>query len=139
MRPIEDIKVYNPKEKGINYETIKAVEKINPEAAYRLIVGLYEAVSQSRVGENLTLNDYLFLPGLSRTTNNTGGYFARNPNVSAVLFMDGKFHSQYNGAEQLRVNLEELAKGFGSIPFMFSQDPGREPVNFLFDQGLIKL
>jgi len=103
---LEDIKVYDPKRDGLDFETYsnayKAAEAVNRNAAYAMHDGLVRKVQKSPVGDTgITLADFL---------SPEDGFFSLNTGVLAVVFMDGKFHSKYNREEFKSLDVDELAK-----------------------------
>lgn len=110
---IKDLKVYDPKSDGITAEKVReiseAIDKMHPRASYFFKDGLTEKVLDSKIaGNGLTLRKFL---------SGKNGYLAKKGEV-CVVFMDGKFHSEYNGSNF--PDLDKLEKETNSIPFAFS-------------------
>ena len=114
---LNQFKVYDPKEDGIDFKTYQdafcKIQLINPKLAEILHEGLVEEVLNSNVGGYRTLNDALY---------GENKYFSSNPDVYSVLFMDGRFHSQYDKNNHDELNLKRLGEEANSIPFMFTRE-----------------
>ncbi len=107
-RDIRDLKVYDPKSDGITFQKWpqghEALRAIQPRFEYLLSEALYLRVHRDKVAEGLSLKDYL------------EGFFEAQP-ASMVVFVDGRFHSQY--AEPYTLDGEALARETNSVPLMF--------------------
>ncbi len=100
---IREINVFDPK---VSYTDLCArADRMNYH------VKLLEQVSQSDIGNGRTLEDFL--------CNNKTGYFRRN-NVELVIFLKGKFHSEYpNWRSISEKQLDQIAKDTNAIPFIY--------------------
>ena len=120
MIDIKKIKVYNPRDDGWDYETYLAIFKyvkreLGQEVLSKLRTSLEQKVLSSEVEEGLTLREYL---------KGYDGYFSTHPDVAHVVFVDGRFHSEYqNGKLDLTKKREEIAKETNSIPFIYGRSP----------------
>ncbi len=116
---IQDIAVYNPMSDGLDYQEYQkrywAAHERSPQGAYAINDGLYDKVLASVVGNGMTLEDFLF---------GKGGYLTKDPEGTAVIFVNGRFHSEYHGAANYcLIDLELLNKEANRIHFMFSWLP----------------
>lgn len=115
---IKDVKVYDPKQDGLDFETYRkaydAAMAVNRRAAYAMHGGLFQKVEDSEVEHGRTLGAFL---------NDAKGFFQNHPETVAVLFMDGRFHSQYDREGYKTLELDKLAQQSNSLPFAFSHFP----------------
>jgi len=103
----------------------------NPNLALDMISCVKEKVLNSKISEDLTFHDYLY---------SENGYFAQNPNVFAVVIVDGKLSSVYKYLDkdknEPKVDLAGIAKEVNSLPFVFcNNDPEG---NYLRRQKFLK-
>lgn len=111
---IHDIKVYNPKDDGLDYKAylkIKAYfEKLSTKAFDIFNKGLAKKVLNSKIDKNTNLREFLF---------GEKGYLVKRQ--ISVIFLDGKHHSTYpSDISPSSDDLEKFAKATNSIPFAFS-------------------
>ena len=115
---IQDVKVYDPKQDGLDFETYRkaydAAMAVNRKAAYAMNDGLFQKVENSEVEHGRTLGAFL---------NDEDGFFQNHSETVAVLFMDGRFHSQYDREGYKTLELDKLAQQSNAIPFAFSYFP----------------
>ncbi len=111
---IADIVVYDPMSDGIDWEIYQKryweAHARSVEEAYAINDGLYDKVSASLVGKGLTLEEFMV---------GKGGYLTHDKEGTAVVFVNGRFHSEYHGVEMYSVDLEKLGKEMNAIPFEF--------------------
>ena len=100
---------------------IKEIRVFDPEVTYAQLctrpdrmnyhLELLEQVSQSDIGNGRTLEDFL--------CDKETGYFRRN-NVELVIFLKGKFHSEYSNSRPIsEKQLDQIAKDTNAIPFIY--------------------
>ena len=111
---IEAILVYDPATDGLDFAAYEALRNNNPDAAFDLNYSLLYRVLNSRVG-NRTLKEFLF--------DDDNGYFSANPNTVAVVFANGRGHSQYTREGYKTLDLDALGRNTGAIPFAFTHFP----------------
>lgn len=119
---IRAIKVYDPKDDGLDYETcqqmLMAAKEVTDEAAYLIWDGLVERVASSKINGEETLTDFLYVNS-EAPKDAAQSYFTRNPDIKAVVFMDGKFHSEYDQESLDKLAVEHLPKENNAVPFIF--------------------
>ena len=119
MVDIKEIKVYDPKQDGLDFQTYEraflAVEQVSPRAADLLLDGLHNRILKSKVDGQKTLREFLF---------GKDGYFSGKETFAAVMFLDGRFKEEYNIPTY--PNLDTIANETNSIPLMFFHDPEGE-------------
>ena len=134
---IENIRFYDYKKEGLDFKTYKLFlqvgKNINPFAASMMHRGLVENVKNFNVLPDDTSYESAkplkkFLYGdkpyhYTKPNYCPKSYFGSNPNIEMVVFMDGKFHSQYNVDGYNNFDSLKLAKENNSIPFMFCRVP----------------
>jgi hypothetical protein len=112
---IEDLKVYDPKQDGLDFQSYSkeydSLFAINMKKAYDFNDSLYQKIQNSKVESGVTLDKFL------------DDFFANQDNIVAVVFVDGKLYSQLDRTSYKKLNLDEIAKETGSIPFAFSYFP----------------
>ena len=98
MVDIRDIIVYDPKNDG--YDLTAYLTEVDPvksaKFAGKILDRLYKKLRESRVEGDKTLENFLYA---------NDGYFLQRPTVKAVVFMDGRFHSEYDASSGADENL----------------------------------
>ena len=117
---INAIRVYDPKSDGIDgvqyNKIVKCLKSINPAAANMFEDGLSDKVFHSEVSKDLTLEQFLFRGPL--------GYLTSRGQPSTVVFVDGKFHSQYDGRDApTSEDLQKISIETNAVPFAYCIDP----------------
>ena len=115
---IQEIRVYDPKRDGLDYQTYKrayaVAQAVNQRAADAIMDGLVHGVLMSQFEQGKTLQEFL---------HGSKGFFSRHHEIQAVLFIDGKFNSEYRLLSSITSNVDEIAEANNSIPFVFGIAP----------------
>lgn len=124
---LEEIKVYNPKEDGFDYDVFKKTynflsKRYGIGVANNFQELINNKVLDSRVEGKETLREYLW--GLDEK--GLDGYFEDNEEeIEGVIIMDGKVRAKYKSLNEIpnEKDLETLAKAFDSMTFVYSAPP----------------
>lgn len=118
---ISDIQLYAPEldeELRIDYQKYRQMLGEDFNKTIELYRTLRQKVLGSPVKEGITFSDYLFGPN---------GYFSRNPSVSEIIIIGGRFKfsisSGKDKGELASKVMHELAEQQNAIPFSFKPHP----------------
>ena len=113
---LEQLRVYDPITEEYSYAAYMNFLKGKPKEAHNLHGELMRKVLASEIKDGVKLEDFLW--------GEKNGYlmqFGYTP--VSVIFINGKFHSKYEGRDSLSNDeINAIAKAEDGIPFIFSYD-----------------